>query len=736
MSMFSTQMRYTGLSGVDTASMVDAIMRAESLKYDNLKKIRQRTVWKNEAYKTHVNALNAFNKNFIDIMGANSLRKSSTFLATTAKVTLGGVESKAATIRTNSSSMTGSYDLSIQQLAQVDSYRSTEKIKGSIVGTETFDASKLVDGDSINVTLDGRTVQITFDNRDLYASVDGDGNPTGARLDTAQFVNKLNEKLKTTFGTTGSDAKVLAKLDGGKLAFDVNGNHTLRVTEASGRPISAAGSAVTWDETPADEGGKVGNQYAFNVNIGGETKTIEFAYKDTIDETVKAINEALRSKENGINNLVVSYDNGFQFTAMGTTENITISGAGLDELGLSGGFALEPTSVLTTRMGIASGATNALQTSQTMRDALGVTSGQTISMNGIAIEVEPDMTLRDFMNKLNASGAGVRMSYDTITETFRLESAESGARNAIRFDNPSTAAFFENVFKIDNSADSHIQKAQDAEFMLNGEKFVRESNNVSVGGLGLTLNEVTKPGENLKIEISKNTDAVFDVIKNFVHAYNKLIEDINGAVNDKRARTSKYSYYEPLTDDQRQSMKDSEIVQWEAKAKEGILYRDQTLSDITSRMRTELYKSVDLGDGKKISLYEIGITTSSKVSDQGMLVIDEDKLRAAIENRGEDISTLFTQDDFGIAERMNTVINNAIGLNGSLTQIVGSDFYASTQNDNQMYHLMKRQDDQLADMLIMLRRKEEAYYLRFSRMEAAMMNANSQMTYLQSMMGI
>jgi len=762
MAIFSTRMRYTGLSGIDTASMVEAIMKAESLRYDNLKKTRQRTAWQQEAYKTHADALFKFQRGFLDSMGSSSMRLRSNFRATTARLTIGGMESNKATVRSGSGTPTGTYNLNIAQLAQNDVYRGSQ-VRSVVASRDDFDLSKFKDGDSINVTFNGRTVRFDF------------GGDNGIRIGSgnAAFLSDFNTRLSDAFGSSRAQVSLV----GGKLTFNVPGNDTLTVTEAHGRQsvtVPGAGAAFNPDIPK-------GTEFTFTIDgvfekdsVPPTLAAITFKYGENAAETVSAINAALRAK--GVNNLAASYDSGdengvgagFRFSAVGTTQPITVSAITPKEpwnpenpgtpepnpfgIGFGGGFTLQPTSVLDSVMGISNGTTNAFGTGRTTTEGFFSDLSprpDTININGVNIALDIydkddptkriDETVQQFMNRVNSSGAGVRMSFDTISQSFRIESISAGASNAIRFDDNARDVFGE-AFGINFSARKDEDMAQDSIFTLNGQTFVRESNNVSVGGLSLTLNETTGPDETIRIEVGRDVDGVFDMIKSFVEAYNKLIDDINSAVNQKRARTGTHSFYEPLTDDQRSAMKDHEILQWEAKAKEGILSRDQTLANITSRMRADLYESVDLGDGRKISLYEIGITTTSRVADQGRLEIDEEKLRAALESRPDDIATLFAGNDTGtvqgLADRLNGIVERAIGREGSLTRIVGSDFWASTLTNNQMYHLMRRQDDQLADMLIMLRRKEEAYYMKFSKMEAAIMNSNSQMSYLQSMMGM
>jgi flagellar hook-associated protein 2 len=199
-------------------------------------------------------------------------------------------------------------------------------------------------------------------------------------------------------------------------------------------------------------------------------------------------------------------------------------------------------------------------------------------------------------------------------------------------------------------------------------------------------------------------------------------------------------------------MKDKDIENWEKQAQQGLLYNDDLLGRITSSMRNMLYVPVELSNGTKLSLYEIGITTSNDYRDGGKLNIDENKLRTALETRGEDIAELFTKSSDisykpgltdnqriaseGIAERMNDIINNAIGTSGSITKRAGMRGDTMLEMSSTMYRTIRDQNDRIADMLIYLQEKETNYYQMFSRMEQAVTASNNQMAYLSAQLGM
>lgn len=106
-------------------------------------------------------------------------------------------------------------------------------------------------------------------------------------------------------------------------------------------------------------------------------------------------------------------------------------------------------------------------------------------------------------------------------------------------------------------------------------------------------------------------------------------------------------------------MSDKEVELWEEKAKSGLLRNDSILSGGTNQMRTDFYSNVTV-DGKSYQLTEFGITTSSTYLKRGHLEINEEKLKAKIEEDPQSVVNLFaggtsssSYGEKGIINRLN-----------------------------------------------------------------------------------
>ena len=120
-------------------------------------------------------------------------------------------------------------------------------------------------------------------------------------------------------------------------------------------------------------------------------------------------------------------------------------------------------------------------------------------------------------------------------------------------------------------------------------------------------------------------------------SYNGLIANISDKTSEKKNKD-----YPPLTDAQKEALSEDEIKKWETLAKKGTLRRDSTLSSLLTKMRSSIYTSVS--NTSFGSLSKIGISTTSNYLEGGKLKIDEEKLRAAIEEDPNGIYNLFMAD--------------------------------------------------------------------------------------------
>lgn len=325
-------------------------------------------------------------------------------------------------------------------------------------------------------------------------------------------------------------------------------------------------------------------------------------------------------------------------------------------------------------------------------------------------------SLDNMLRTVNNSDAGVNMTYSAISGGFKIESKTTGAASALSVENLSGNAFANNsvddsAFKIDTTS---VEVGKNAILSVDGYTIEQESNIFTLDGITFDLKTTTD--QSITFAIRQDVDGVVDKIKSFVEDYNKLV----GSLNDKISEKIQYDY-EPLTDEQKEEMTESEIEKWEEMAKSGLMRNDRQISGLLSDMRSAIYEKVE-GVGK--SLFDIGIKTGSW-ADKGKLVIDEDKLREALQNNPDDVAAVFAQDstsEDAVIKRANSGFMERISL--SMSDYVSS--YSSLKVEQDIgkvaERILKLQDDMYA--------KEESYWRKFSAMETALGSLNSQSSWL------
>ena len=752
MAVYSTRNRLTGLSGIDTETMISQLMKAETLKLSKLQKNSTKLTWKQEAYWTVADSLKSFQSKFLDTMSASSIRMSSSFNKYNSTVKLSGtdISSNAVKVSASGSSAGGTYKLEVEQLAQRDVYTSGT-VGSSIASKDAVDLNAIkADGASFKLNLDGSTKNIEI---------------TQGEASTLNDADDLAALIKTKADAAFGAGKINVNASGGKLSIEPTGKgHNLTISEGSAIAQKVTG-ATAIDTTALDSLKALlkdaVNKHTINFTSDGKTTEVEFDFSKwkvedidaaDMDKILSEMNKQMSSK--GVSAKFEAESDGkisIKTTSLSRNGMTIEDKAGstlMTSLGFSAtGTELKKTSTLA-NLNIVSGDSNTFGADDKLKDVfagifddpakLDSEGNYTMKINDTDIILNKDDSVEDMMKKINTSSAGVKMTYDKLKETFTLQANAEGANNKLKLDTNADDLFAEMTL-------NKTQSAQDAKIKINGVETTRESNNFSYNGVSFTLNEVTS-GE-LTIEVTKDTSNAKQMITDFVNAYNTMIEGINGMVDEAKAKT-KGTYYEPLTDEEKKAMSEDEIKKWETTAKQGILNRDSILSDITSSMRTQLYQSVTLGDGSKLALYQIGITTSSDYKDQGKLVIDDAALDAAIEKYGDKIGEMFTksadnslsgaakQASTGIGDRLNNIVDKAINTSKGTISMKAGAKTGYTSKDNDLLNLINAESRKITDMLTYLAKREDHYYSMFAKMESAMAQNDSQMNYLGQMFGM
>lgn len=154
--------------------------------------------------------------------------------------------------------------------------------------------------------------------------------------------------------------------------------------------------------------------------------------------------------------------------------------------------------------------------------------------------------------------------YDSFSDKITLTRKETGDFNKGGNEIITSSGFLNNVLRFGSGTETG---GQNAKFTINGLETERTSNTFEMSGVTFTLkNTFTTAEPPVAINVTNDTNAVFDNIKKFVTLYNETIAKIQTKTDETR-----YRDYQPLSDEEREALSDKQQEQWDEKAKSGML---------------------------------------------------------------------------------------------------------------------------------------------------------------------
>lgn len=569
--------------------------------------------------------------------------------------------------------------------------------------------------------------------------------------------NILSESSFFKFNTSSSDDELVTVTGTAEAA---SGSHAITVKSlATAANISSTGTvSAPLKGTAAAETDFTNGNNKFLVVLDGVLKTISLgtdaAYADAndlvnnaTDGIQKLINDAF-----GAGKITVSADGSgvLSFTPTSSGSKIVLGDS-------------ESNNALG-KLKFASGDSNGLNLTSSLesmanRFSTGLTfdadNNLKFSINNVEFTFNKSTTLKDMMNTINTSAAGVTMTYSQLTDSFTMTSKQTGTGNGITITNTGG-----NFFDADpaNAASGiktgTVSNGSDALFDLDGIlNITRSDNSFTIDGVKYNLLKAEDPPVEVTVGLTQDVEGVYNNIKSFVDKYNEMIEKINAQLDQ-----ALYRDYQPLTDEQKDELSEDEIKKWEEKAKSGVLRNDPLLEKFVKDMRGAIFAGIE---GVSGIITDIGISTGSW-QDKGKLVIDETKLKKAIQNDPNKVKDLFMREstieysteltseertqrfkESGIAQRLNDVITENIRLSrdsrgnkGFLIEKAGvAGISDASEFDNLITNDINKTDTRIADLTDLLNQKEDNYYKRFAALEEAINRMNQQSAWLSQQFG-
>nr|WP_243150943.1 flagellar filament capping protein FliD [Clostridium sporogenes] len=814
-------MRLPGLAtGMDTDTMIKTMMKPYTMRVDQMKQKSQILLWQQDAYRNVMDGVSNITKKYFDVLnGDNYMLSSKNFSSLKPS---GIPDTSNIKINAGSGAISGNYSLKVTELAA-----KAEAMGNNAVNIKTLsegdygikiDASNnkiVIDGNEITlsgsrynnvsdiaaeinskINADGSVLKDTvkavvkdgsikienlfkIDDTNKEFKITVDGKEYTAELTTGNFTleeltNSINSKLKVAKDTDGNvlpeDKGVKASLsaDGKSIEFTgttaqpnyfvagVNLGGTAGGSGITGTDVTVTGNSITYAKEII-----AGFNDTFNVQIGTDaSKTVKLTAGtiNSVDELKTKLNDAFTTA--GLNSTL---------TATVKDEKIVLSSNSDKQVIITGESGKSANSLL--------GLPDRYEMNTSLSEKMSNIIGGEVKFTINGVDFDYDFT-KDYDSTTAPNGAKnktisqiledisdkakVDISYSEINKKFTMRSKDEGTSEKIVASDAS-GDFLKTLF----GKSTIDEVGKDATFDLttpNGTSTItKPTNNFTIDGVNYNI-AGAKPGEEISFSLSGDTEDSFNKIKGFIEDYNKLVDELQKKLSEK-----KYRKFEPLTEEQKKDMKDSDIKLWEEKAQSGILRNDSDIQNMLSSLRRSFFDSVE---GAGLSLKDVGLTTSSDYTQGGKIVFDmnidkdgnngEARLKKLLKEDPDKVFKIFSKqsdsyprytpdltsterkqryNEEGILQRINDIFKdytrttkNVNGKMGIFVEKAGIKGTASEINNN-LYKELEKREKTIKEMEDRLVERENRYYYQFAQLEKYMSQMNSQSAWLAQQLG-
>lgn len=341
--------------------------------------------------------------------------------------------------------------------------------------------------------------------------------------------------------------------------------------------------------------------------------------------------------------------------------------------------------------------------SDSNKTALGIAGSFSLTNSqdkAFTFTVESTDTLKSLTDKINAETKNSSISASIMDNRLVLTSSITG-EHAITVGGDSADAL-----KISSKTKASYTLGTQAEFELDGLALKSDSNSVSEVIEGVTFTLKKASADTVSIKVTTDTDKTVQAVKDLVSQYNSTMSFIsdNLSVGDpsKESNTT------------------------------GKLQGDSTLRSLQERLSSLFTSSAVTGTSLKAN--DVGI---SLIDRDGTLGLDEDKLKKALSEDGNAVKNFFYQTDGAkstIASTSNVSETN--GYTAVLKKLVDGYLVDTTANKGIIATKAATFDLAIKDLNKQITRfdeiltmKRDRYVDMFTRLDQAMMEAESQLSY-------
>ncbi len=374
-------------------------------------------------------------------------------------------------------------------------------------------------------------------------------------------------------------------------------------------------------------------------------------------------------------------------------------------------------------------------------------NAETITINAgnkeVSLNVTADTMISDVLNSLKE--AGLNASFDASNQRFFISAKESGVASNFSISG-SQGALSALGLKIPTEEElknltlEQKQKyatkidGQDSMITLNGAIFTNSNNVFEINGLTITAQNETKDDESVTITTQDDVAGIYDMVKDFLKEYNSIINEMDKLYNADSAKG-----YEPLTDEEKEALSESEIEKYEKKIKDALLRRDSNLSSVSSALKEVMSSGIKINN-KTMYLSDFGIETMGYFEapdneknayhiagdpDDDNSAGDADVLKGMISSDPDTVISFFAQLSKNLYSKMDSLSKSVDGYRS----------YGSFYDDKKMKEEYGDYTTKIADLEQKLADYEDKWYAKFAAMETAMAKMQSNTSAVTSLLG-
>ena len=713
--------RLTGLmSGMDTESLIQQLVEAKQTKVDTTKKAQTKLSWKQDIWSDLNKKLKSIQSKYI-----SSMKYYSSYSKRTTKVS----NSSAVSVITGTDAVNGVQTLTVERLAKT-AYLTGAEVSGtgsgdngSIIATDKISNLTGFSGSGvINLTSGGNSVDITV-TEDTTIS---------------DFLNQVKSAgLNANFDAKNQRFFISAKESGEENDF------SFTASDADGASaLKALGLQVSWSEedwnetdpTKQDATIKEYKEYAGYYVSGDRAATLanmQTMIDDTVSSKVSSYLEKYKTLISSRDTAQQKIDEINAKYADTTLESVDTYTARIDELNEqieSKKAELEAADeadkeAIQAEIDALNQELEAVTTKKTDAQTLATQTETLTNLNNQIAEVE------EYVDITATTDDEGNVTYSAEATEKLIGEVEDSYYNKAAY----AAQVIADTTLVAGTGATKIS-GQDAIITLNGATFTGSSNVFEINGLTFTALCETAENETVTITTQDDVDGIYDMVKNFLTEYNSIINEMDKLYNADSAKD-----YEPLTDEEKESMSESEIEKYEDKIKSALLKGDTNLSSISSKLKSIMSSGIEV-NGTTMYLSSFGIDKLSYFeaadNERNAYHIDGDEDDSYTSGEANVLKSMITSDPDTVISFFAQLSRNLDEAMTSMSKSVdGYRSYGCFYDDKKMKSDYSAYTTKIEELEEKLADYEDKWYEKFAAMETAIAKMQSNSNAVTSLLG-